>query len=293
MRKTFFLVIVAIVALLSGCKKRPYFQTKDGIEYHFVEHHRSGPSPVLGGGALLDIKVYWKDSLMFSSRELHHDFNVMIKDTAEGSIDRALMMMHQGDSAIFRLNAYNFLTHKVNMAIPKGMTPEDKLTFYIRLKRVLSPEKIAREHEKFLEYRRNLEPQLIDDYIQRHPDYHFQLQPNGLYIARVKDGKGIRPVEGDSVYINYISYFINGEPFASTLKKGKLFGFRIGDEKVIPGLELAVKQMRQGQVAFVIIPSYLAYGKEGLLDLIPPYSPLVFQVELVRVVSQRRAVVWK
>jgi len=41
--------------------------------------------------------------------------------------------------------------------------------------------------------------------------------------------------------------------------------------------------MKEGGVTTVIIPSYLAYGQEGLMDLIPPYSALVFKVELVKV----------
>ncbi len=289
MRKLVLLGLILGLVLVSSCKKKnsEFRKTSDGIEYRFVEKNPKNPQPQYKGGAIIDVKAYWKDSLMFDSREVSHKFAVMIRDTAPGTIDRALMMMHQGDSAIFRLNAVKFLTKTANMAIPKGMTKDDLMEFHIRLKQVLTPGEVAKIHNKFLKYRRDLEPQLIDDYIQRHPDYNFELQPSGLYVARVKDGNGLMPQPGDSVYINYIGYFINGEPFASTLKKGKLFSWRIGDNKVIPGLELAVQQMREGQVAFVIIPSYLAYGEEGLLDLIPPYSPLVFQVELVKVVPKK------
>ncbi len=282
--KRWWLVITLAIIVLSACNKKHRFHTtRDGIQYYFVEKHRRAPRPVMGGGAVIDVRVYWHDSLMFDSRDLPERFTVVVKDTMPGSIDRALMMMHQGDSAVFKLNAIKFLTHNVNMQVPEGMTPEDSMTFYIRLRQVLSPERVEEIHQKFLDYRRKLEPQLIDDYIKRHPDYHFELQPSGLYIARVKDGHGLRPLPGDSVYVNYIAYFINGEPFSSTLKKKQIFRFKIGDEKVIPGLEMAIRQMCEGQVAFVIIPSYLAYGEEGLLDLIPPYSPLVFQVELKKV----------
>ncbi len=290
MKTNFFVLLLVFVLVLGlNChkKSKQYFsKTADGIEYRFIELNKKNPQPQYKGGAIIDVKVYWHDSLMFNSAEVSKNFAVMIRDTFPGSIDNALMMMHQGDSAVFKLDAIKFLTKTANMAIPKGMKHGDKMTFYIRLKRVLTPQQVAQEHSAFLKYRRDLEPKLIDDYIQRHSQYNFVLQPSGLYIARVKDGKGIRPQPGDSVYINYIGYFINGEPFASTLKKHRLFGWCIGDNKVIPGLELAVEQMQQGQVEFVIIPSYLAYGQEGLLDLIPPYSPLVFQVELVKVVPR-------
>ncbi len=286
---SFLLALIAALILLPSChhtKKNQFKKTAGGIEYRFIEENPHNAKPQYKGGAIIDVKVYWRDSLMFDSKEVSDKYAVMIRDTFPGSIANALMMMHQGDSAIFKLDAIKFLTKTANMAIPKGMKPGDRMTFYIRLKKVLTPAQVAAEHNKFLKFRRDLEPKLIDDYIQRHPDYHFELEPSGLYVAKVKEGKGLMPQQGDSVYINYIGYFINGEPFASTLKRHKLFGWKIGDNKVIPGLELAVTQMRQGQVAFVIIPSYLAYGEEGLLDLIPPYSPLVFQVELVKVVHK-------
>ncbi len=290
MKKTVYLLII-VALVLNACSHKPKFKkTPDGIEYYIIQSHPKAPSPKPGGGAVLDVKVYWKDSLMFNSRkDLKSDFVVMIhKNSYPGSIDHALQLLHQGDSAIIKLNAIKFLTRTVNMAIPKGMTQKDTLTFYLRLKKVLSPKVVTQRHNHFLKFRRDLEPKLIQDYIDRHPQYKFQLQPSGLYIAKVKPGHGLlMPQEGDSVYINYIGYFINGEPFASTLRRGQLFGWRIGDQKVIPGLELAVEQMKQGQVIFVIIPSYLAYGEQGLLDLIPPYAPLVFQVELVKIVPHR------
>ncbi len=290
MRQVVYLFAIMMVVLFS-CKRKERFHTsEDGIQYYFVERNKRAPQPQVGGGAVINVRVYWRDSLMFDSHDLPSQFTVTIQDTTPGSIDRALMMMHQGDSAVFRLNAVKFLTRKVNMAIPREMTPGDTMVFYIRLVKVLSPEQVARIHQKFLDYRRKLEPQLIDDYIKRHPDYTFRLESNGLYIARVKDGHGLRPVTGDSVFVNYIAYFINGEPFSSTLKKRQIFKFKIGDGKVIPGLELAIRQMREGQVVFVIIPSYLAYGEEGLLDLIPPYSPLVFQVELKKVKPAQRII---
>jgi len=276
----FFVLSITFVA----CKKKQVFRTtEDGIKYYFIEKNNNAKQPKLGGGAIIDVDVYWKDSLIFSSNDLQNDFIVVVKDTSAASIDRAIMMMHQGDSAIFKLNAVKFLINKVNMTIPKGMTNKDEMIFYIRLRKVLSPQKVNQIRQKYLDYRRQIEPQLIDDYIKRNSQYNFVLQSNGLFVSKIKDGSGLKPVNGDSVFVNYIAYFINGEPFSSTLKKQQIFKFKIGDQKVIPGLELAIRQMREGEVMFVIIPSYLAYGEEGLLDLIPPYSPLVFQVELKKV----------
>ena len=41
--------------------------------------------------------------------------------------------------------------------------------------------------------------------------------------------------------------------------------------------------MNEGGKATLIIPSKLAYKDKGAGDVIPPFSPLVFDVELVEV----------
>ena len=39
--------------------------------------------------------------------------------------------------------------------------------------------------------------------------------------------------------------------------------------------------MKKGGKATLLIPSHLAYGERGAGELIPPFTPLVFEVELV------------
>jgi hypothetical protein len=56
--------------------------------------------------------------------------------------------------------------------------------------------------------------------------------------------------------------------------------------QVIPGWEMAIKAMRKGQIAYVLIPADLAYGSEGFGDLVPPNSPLVFKIELIDIVKE-------
>jgi len=44
--------------------------------------------------------------------------------------------------------------------------------------------------------------------------------------------------------------------------------------------------MSPGSVYKLYIPSKLAYGREGIQGVIPPYSTLIFLVELIQVVDQ-------
>ncbi|HAF27850.1 MAG TPA: peptidylprolyl isomerase, partial [Bacteroidales bacterium] len=52
---------------------------------------------------------------------------------------------------------------------------------------------------------------------------------------------------------------------------------------LIPGLNEAVQLMPVGSVWRVFIPSALGYGEKGLQNLVPPYSALVFDIELLEI----------
>jgi hypothetical protein len=52
---------------------------------------------------------------------------------------------------------------------------------------------------------------------------------------------------------------------------------------MIPGWDEALQLMNKGTKATLIIPSKLAYGEQGY-SVVPPFNPLVFDMELVDVV---------
>jgi FKBP-type peptidyl-prolyl cis-trans isomerase len=77
--------------------------------------------------------------------------------------------------------------------------------------------------------------------------------------------------------VHYTGKLLDGSTFDSSYDR-KPFQFTVGTSQVIPGWEKAVKSMKVGQTAFIMIPPELAYGKEGLGDMIPPNSTLVFKI---------------
>lgn len=70
----------------------------------------------------------------------------------------------------------------------------------------------------------------------------------------------------------------NNPPFA--------FKFGCNPPKVIRGLEVGVKSMREGGQRIITIPSYMAYGPDGTKK-IPKNAELTFDVELVAIGSRQ------
>jgi len=56
---------------------------------------------------------------------------------------------------------------------------------------------------------------------------------------------------------------------------------------VIPGWEVMLSKMTKGQKVTVLIPSELAYGAQGAGNVIPPYTPIVFDMEVMDIVTKK------
>ena len=88
--------------------------------------------------------------------------------------------------------------------------------------------------------------------------------------------------EGMQVTLHYTGSFrSNGEKFDSSLDRNEPLSFRYKVQKMIPGFEEGIALIGKGEKIKVIIPYYQAYGKAGKKGTIPPYSDLIFDIQLL------------
>jgi len=106
---------------------------------------------------------------------------------------------------------------------------------------------------------------------------------SGLYSIVLEPGTGDSPKPTDKVSVHYTGWLLNGTEFDSSHKRGQPAEF--GLNQVIKGWTEGVGMMKVGEKRKLIIPPDLGYGARGAGRLIPPNSPLVFDVELLAIVS--------
>jgi FKBP-type peptidyl-prolyl cis-trans isomerase FkpA len=109
-----------------------------------------------------------------------------------------------------------------------------------------------------------------------------QSTPSGLQYEVLQEGEGDKPNKNSVVRVTYTGTFLDGRPFDSSSEDD---GAYIPLENVIPGWTEGLMLMTPGSVYKLYIPSKLAYGREGIQGVIPPYSTLIFLVELIQVVD--------
>ena len=109
---------------------------------------------------------------------------------------------------------------------------------------------------------------------------------SGLYYIETKEGNIKQAKAGDIVTVHYTGKFLNGDEFDSS--RGSFpIQFKLGVGQVIPGWDEGIAYMKIGGKATFIVPSELAYGAEGK-DRIPGYATLIFDVELIDVISSKK-----
>jgi FKBP-type peptidyl-prolyl cis-trans isomerase len=133
------------------------------------------------------------------------------------------------------------------------------------------------------------ERQKISNYLSDNSTLQFVKKPSGLYFLDVLAGSGLSPVRTDSAYVWYTGKFLDGRVFDTNVGSGTLYKFIVGQN--ITGFDEGLTYMKAGGKATFLIPSSLGYGAAGSYSgysYISGYTPLLFDVQLVKVIRAAR-----
>jgi FKBP-type peptidyl-prolyl cis-trans isomerase FklB len=104
---------------------------------------------------------------------------------------------------------------------------------------------------------------------------------SGLQYEVLHAGEGASPKLTDKVTTHYHGTLLNGEVFDSSVDRGQPATFPVNG--VIAGWTEALQMMKVGDKWRLYVPSELAYGSRGAGAKIGPFTPLIFEVELLSI----------
>ena len=313
MKKQFFTKVAFIamgaVLTITACHKSPYpgyEKSENGLFSKFYKMDKNGVKAKEGDVVKLTLSYKnSKDSVLFDSKVKNPNGTNFIefplsKSTFKGSFEDALSMMSLGDSASFIINADSvYLKTFRAKDLPPYIKKGSMLTFEVTLVKITPKEEVEKERTKkmeeqkvMMELRKTAEPKAFAKYLE---DNKITVKPtaSGLYYVEKTKGKGSKAAKGLKVKVNYTGRLLDGTVFDTSdeavAKESKIYDqrrtyapieFVLGQGQVIPGWDEGLCLMSAGSKGQLIIPSSIGYGAQGA-GPIPPYSPLVFDVELV------------
>ncbi len=272
--------ILLIVLVVHACKngKQDFSTHSSGLEYRFFETNTSGQSPEIGDIVVLSIKYMTADQMLLDESDFYR--MQLSRSAYQGDIQTGLQMLQVGDSVCFKLDAADYYEKTQKRELPPEIQQGDALLVYLRLKNIISAKSLESERRGIYHSDEQQELQLLEDYLER-TNVTVEPSESGLRMIKLKEGVGLNAMSGQSVFVHYTGKTIDGKIFDTSLNKARPMQFTLGHGEAIKGWDEAFLQLNKGSKARLIIPSSLAYGKDGYRDVILPYSTLVFDVELI------------
>ena len=103
-----------------------------------------------------------------------------------------------------------------------------------------------------------------------------------LKIEELHVGNGKQAEKGKKITVHYTGWLTNGTKFDSSKDRDEPFEFTYGAGQVIRGWDEGFEGMKEGGIRKLTISPEWAYGTRDL-EIIPPNSTLIFEVELLKV----------
>lgn len=288
------LLVLLLVAIFAACSNNPHkgFKKTDNDLYYKFHVKNDGEKPEVG--MLVSMLMVYSDAkgeVLMDTREDGTPFVLeFILSEYPGDIYEGIGMMSVGDSATFILDAEKFFTLTAKMPMmPEMIEPGSSLTFDIKLVDVLTEDEYMEEQMKLAEgrmreneLRAGAEDGLLAAYLAQN-NINVLPRESGLIFIEKEKGSGEKVAPGKTVSVHYEGRLLDGTVFDSSIERGEPIEFPIGVGHVIPGWDEGISLMNVGGKAQLIVPSHLAYGERGAGNIIPSYSTLIFDVEVVGV----------
>lgn len=298
MKKLYFFALVALACSIIACSSKSFKKTDNGLLYCFENTVSDGQQPQVGDLLVGELVLTIDGDTLFSNLgKPDRIFQVAERTLFAGDIQEGLLMMHVGETAIFKVSADSI----ANFMGPNQMPSQYKagegqyMQYRISLHDIVTKEELVQEQNNFIaqmEQRQKDEPDAIAQYIA---EKGIIVKPSqtGVYIIVNKKGTGAKVAPGKIVAINYTGRTIEGKMFDTSreadAKEGGIYmsgreysplTYTVGAQPLIKGWEEGVQGQPAGTELTLVIPSEMAYGARGAGNDIQPYTPLVFDLTI-------------
>lgn len=117
-------------------------------------------------------------------------------------------------------------------------------------------------------------------FLEMHKDWKMTKTGSGLRIYVYENGEGETAQSSDVAEIEFEIYLLDGTVCYKT-EDDEYEEMVVDRSEIESGVQEALKLMRPGDRAKIIVPSHIAHGLIGDMDKIPPLTPLVVDLHLL------------
>ncbi len=288
MRNYNFIIVGLMLIGLTACNN--YSKTESGLRYKFLKRSDVTSLPEIGEY----LQCYYSitnsdDSIVYNNFGRTPDRILLVAPSYKGGdIMEALSIMAEGDSAQFLISAdsFFFITRQETQ-LPFYIKSGTDLKFIIKMDKrlnqyqkdsIVNAERIARwktEVENIMAYtqKQGLTMQL-DSGTGIRVQFHSR--------AETDTAKAIH--ENSIVKFHFIARLFDDTEFYNTYTMGQPQVVRVIRDQFQPiGMYDMLIKMKEGEKATFILPYDLGFGAKGIEGMVPPFSTLVYEINILKV----------
>lgn len=300
--KHLLLTLTGIAIFASAKAQVTYTTTPKGASYHIFTNN-AGPKIKTGDVITFNaIQKTDKDSVLFSTYKTGTPVKLQVQPSQNiGDLMDIFPLLAEKDSAEVKVPTDSiFVGHEDQR--PPFLAKGSSIIFVLKIIKIQSLAQAMAERDSVMAKMKAEAQKLKGAEIATMKQYitdkklAVKTTPSGLnYIITTPTLKR-KPLNGDTVYVNYVGHTLEGKVFDSSIESvAKEAGLNqpgrayepisvvLGEHRVITGWEEGLLLLNEGSKATFVIPSALAYGDRAAGPDIKPYSTLVFDLELVKV----------
>src|SRR6218665_1072159 len=295
-----------VAALFCSCSNVK--ETRSGVKISYLKKG-SGGTEIKGGRYLL-VNMLLKDqrdSVQMDTKKNDMPFFIPMMDSVQKGdmTNEVLDLLRKGDSVTFKVPAKNLFerTFGGSRPFPPNTDSTAQFTFNVGLADVMTLPQAQQYRMRMDSIRRvkqlGKDMVAIDNFLKEKNTVAMSTK-SGLRYAVTQPGKGENVKEGETAKVHYVGRLMNGKVFDTSVEsvakandkfmEGRPYEpltLTLGMHQVIPGWEEGVALMNKGSKMTLYIPSSLAYGPQQMGADIAPNSCLIFDMELVDVISPK------
>lgn len=282
------LLSAVMILTVTGCSKhRGFKKSDDGLYYKF--HVKGDDTTTLKSGMVLNLKLKYSinDSVLFNSVDIPQDFMLPLSEpTYKGDLYSGLAKMKPGDSATFITSADSFFLKTIRMpSVPDSAFIGKEIFFDVKLISAKTQEQLEAEYKVKLEEMKATEQTTLTQYLKSNNVTVAPL-PSGLYYIETQKGNGQKPRTGDYGKLHFKVSTIDGNVLYSSFDQGEPMMWESGKDFDNKGVTEALSLMSKGTKASIIVPSSLAFGEQGRGQMVPPFTTLLYDLELTDIMTK-------
>jgi FKBP-type peptidyl-prolyl cis-trans isomerase FkpA len=283
--KRYFLFVM-FIGLCISCKRENhvYSRHEKGFYYRLLGFNTDLEKDNTHFIALLDMNYCTQNDSVFWNSKTDFDDKYFVNidpDKTGNCIECYLQKANEGDSVCLLIPKEIFFKQQFSTHRTPGFLNTDSVVkVYMKIKTIFNSSRVdslvtqwaLREHE------------LIGEYLTKNNITNYYKDSLSVYwIGTKPDLSQLNLLKGKTVSMSYKGYLLNGKQFDESPDNWQVNTST--PDQMLRGLNYVIKFLNTGQNTKIILPSYLAFGELGAGNIIPPYTPLLYEININNIVN--------